>query len=130
MSVVALGTSELNELLHLYIPEDLASSEKNGAAFANDVYNLKTTKGAEYVMRVLKLQLPETVEREAALQHRLAKAGIGTPKYLVSNEGGYIGKHGHKVGLLSLVYQKKNELIHSQLWILHKLDKFAFFDLS
>ncbi len=93
MNKSPLTTSELSELFHHYSPDDLAASEKNGDAFANDAYNLKTADGAEYVMRILKLQIPETVEREAEMQHQLAEAGIGTPHYLAFESGKHVGEH-------------------------------------
>lgn len=93
MTKTPLTTPELNQLFHEYSNNDLAASEKNGEAFANDAYNLRTADGAEYVMRILRLQLPETVEREAEMQRKLAEAGIGTPHYLEFTGGVHIGEH-------------------------------------
>jgi Ser/Thr protein kinase RdoA (MazF antagonist) len=93
MSKTPLSTSELNEFFHQYSSDELASSEKNGDAFANDAYNLRAANGTEYVMRILKLQLPEMVEHEAEMQHRLAEVGIGTPHYLEFGTGKHIGAH-------------------------------------
>lgn len=94
MSKAPLTTTDLSELFHHYSPDELATSEKNGDAFANDAYNLRAVNGAEYVMRILKLQLPETVEREVEMQHRLAEVGIGTPHYLTFDNGEHVGEHG------------------------------------
>ncbi len=93
MSKAPLTTPDLSELFHHYSPDELAASEKNGDAFANDAYNLRAVNGAEYVMRILKLQLPETVEREVEMQHRLAEVGIGTPHYLTFDNGKHVGEH-------------------------------------
>ncbi len=93
MSKAPLTTPDLSELFHHYSPDELAASEKNGDAFANDAYNLRAVNGAEYVMRILKLQLPETVEREVEMQHRLAEVGIGTPHYLAFDNGKHVGEH-------------------------------------
>lgn len=93
MSNTPLSTSELNEFFHQYSPDELATSEKNGDAFANDTYNLRAANGTEYVMRILKLQPPEMVEHEAEMQHRLAEVGIGTPHYLAFRSGKHIGEH-------------------------------------
>lgn len=93
MSKTPLTTHDLGELFHHYSPDELAASEKNGDAFANDAYNLRTVNGAEYVIRMLKLQLPETVEREVEMQHRLAEVGIGTPHYLTFDNGKHVGEH-------------------------------------
>jgi len=93
MGNALLTTPDLSELFHHYSPDELAASEKNGDAFANDAYNLRAANGAEYVMRILKLQLPETVEREVEMQHRLAEVGIGTPHYLTFDNGKHVGEH-------------------------------------
>jgi Ser/Thr protein kinase RdoA (MazF antagonist) len=91
MAETNLSTPELNQFFHSYIEEELASSERNIAAFANDVYNLTDIKGQRYVMRVLKDQLPETVQTEAIMQHKLTEAGIRTPAYIELNDGSYVG---------------------------------------
>ncbi|MDQ5969977.1 MAG: homoserine kinase type [Patescibacteria group bacterium] len=101
MTKAPLTTAELSELFHHYSPDDVVASEKNGAAFANDAYNLRIANGTEYVMRILKLQLPETVQREAEMQHRLAEVGIGTPHYLTFGNGKHIGEHHGKAFTLS-----------------------------
>ena len=93
MTKTPLTTPDLNELFHHYSPDELADSEKNGDAFANDAYNLRAANGTEFVMRILKLQLPETVEREVEMQHRLAEVGIGTPHYLTFDNGKHVGEH-------------------------------------
>ena len=93
MGKTPLTTPELSELFHQHAPEDVVASEKNGAAFANDVYNLRITNGTEYVMRILRLQLPETVAMEADLQDRLKAAGINTPHYVSFANGEYVGEH-------------------------------------
>jgi Ser/Thr protein kinase RdoA (MazF antagonist) len=86
-----LSTPELNQFFHSFIEDELASSERNTAAYANDVYNLTDSSGQQYVMRVLKDQIPETVQAEAAMQHKLAEAGIRTPEYIELNGGSYVG---------------------------------------
>lgn len=88
-----LDTPGLNQLFHNYLDDELASSERNPDAFANDVYNLTDTNGHKYVMRVLKTQLPETVQMEAAMQVKLAEAGVRTPAYLELEGGGFVGMH-------------------------------------
>ena len=93
MTKAPLTNPDLSELFHHYSPDELAASEKNGDAFANDAYNLRAVNGAEYVMRILKLQLPETVELEVEMQHRLAEVGIGTPHYLTFDNGKHVGEH-------------------------------------
>ncbi len=93
MTKAPLTTPDLSELFHHYAPDELAASEKNGDAFANDAYNLRAANGTEFVMRILKLQLPETVEREVEMQHRLAEVGIGTPHYLTFDNGKHVGEH-------------------------------------
>ena len=93
MTKTPLTTPDLSELFHHYSPDELADSEKNGDAFANDAYNLRAANGTEFVMRILKLQLPETVEREVEMQHRLAEVGIGTPHYLTFDNGKHVGEH-------------------------------------
>lgn len=101
MTKRSLTTPELNEFFHQFSTDELAASEKNSDAFANDAYNLRSTNGTEYVMRVLKLQLPELVEYEAEMQHRLAEVGIGTPHYLASNNGKHIGEYNGTAFTLS-----------------------------
>lgn len=92
MSETTLDTSQLNQLFHSYSQEELTSTERNGAAFANDVYNLTAYDGQKYVMRVLKDQLPETVQLEAAMQVRLATGGINTAHYLQLPNGSFVGE--------------------------------------
>ncbi|MDQ5972461.1 MAG: homoserine kinase type [Patescibacteria group bacterium] len=93
MTEANLDTPELNQLFHSYVDDELVSSERNPDAFANDVYNLTDMNGQRYVMRVLKTQLPETVQVEAAMQIRLAEAGVRTPAYIELEGGGFVGMH-------------------------------------
>ncbi|MCA9344069.1 phosphotransferase [Candidatus Saccharibacteria bacterium] len=93
MTTTLLTTTELNTLFHHYSPDELVASEKNGDAFANDAYNLRAANGTEFVMRILKFQLPETVESEVEMQHRLAEVGIGTPHYLTFDNGKHVGEN-------------------------------------
>jgi Ser/Thr protein kinase RdoA (MazF antagonist) len=92
MSETPLTTAELSKLFHHYAPDELVASEKNGAAFANDVYELADSNGDRYVLRVLRLQAPETVAMEADLQDRLRANGINTPHYLELANGSYVGE--------------------------------------
>lgn len=86
-----VGATELNPLFHAYSPLDLAEVERNEAAYANDVYNLTDVEGRRFVMRVLKIQDPATVNLEAQMQLRLSAAGIRTPHYLELGENNFVG---------------------------------------
>lgn len=92
MPATEFDTRQLNQFFHSFLPDDLASSQRNGEAFANDVYNLTDTSGRRYVMRILKTQLPETIATEALMQQRLTAAGIGSPLYLKTSSDDYIGE--------------------------------------
>lgn len=91
-----VDTAELNKLFHTYSPLDLAEVERNEAAYANDVYNLTDVEGRKFVMRVLKIQDPATVNLEAQMQLKLSASGIRTPHYLELGENNFVGEeNGH-----------------------------------
>lgn len=91
MSENNLDTNELNQLFHLYSPVDVAEASRNEAAYANDVFNLTDADGAKFVMRVLRIQDPATVNLEASMQTKLNAAGIRTPEYLELGDDNYVG---------------------------------------
>lgn len=87
-----LDTDQLTKLFQLYSPSDLSGSERNKAAFANDVYNITDSDGQKYVMRILKNQPAENVALEAQMQRRLTEAELGTPTYIEIAPGNYVGE--------------------------------------
>jgi Ser/Thr protein kinase RdoA (MazF antagonist) len=96
MSETALSSSELNQLFHSYSPNELESVERNSAAYANEVYDLTDSDGQKYVMRVLKIQDPASVNLEAHMQTMLNASGIRTPQYLEFGDHNYVGEqNGH-----------------------------------
>lgn len=84
--------SQVNRLFHGYADVDLIEVKRNEAAFANHAFDLTDADGQQYVMRVLREQLPETVEKEAEMQNRLSAADINTPHYLKLSNGSYLGE--------------------------------------
>lgn len=87
-----LEREQLNQLFHQYSELEIVQSHRNNAAFANDVYELSDSNDDRYVLRVLRLQLPETVTMEAALQDRLKASNINTPHYIKFANGSYVGE--------------------------------------
>jgi Ser/Thr protein kinase RdoA (MazF antagonist) len=94
MPNISPGSHELNQLFHVYSPTELVEVERNDAAYANDVYNLTDTAGQEFVMRILKIQDPKTVNLEARMQTMLSAIGIRTPQYLAFGENNFVGEEG------------------------------------
>lgn len=88
----SVNKEQLNHLFHAYSPTDLIEVERNGAAFANEVYNLTDNEGRKFVMRVLKIQDPATVNLEAQIQTKLSEAGIRTPHYLELGNNNFVGE--------------------------------------
>lgn len=93
MSETSLNPSDLNQLFHIYSPNELSQVKRNTSAYANEVYNLTDSNGQSYVMRVLKIQSPDTVNLEAQMQSRLNAAGIRSPQYLEFGDNNFVGEH-------------------------------------
>lgn len=101
MTDTPIDRTELAQLFHVYSPTDLAEVERNDAAYANQVYNLTDAEGDRFVMRVLKIQDPETVNLEASIQARLIDAGIKAPQYLELGDSNYVGEENGRHFTLS-----------------------------
>jgi Ser/Thr protein kinase RdoA (MazF antagonist) len=96
MTNTPINRRELAQLFHVYSPIDLGDVERNDAAYANEVYNLTDAEGSRFVMRVLRIQDPSTVNLEASMQAKLNAAGIKAPQYLELGDDNYVGeKNGH-----------------------------------
>lgn len=91
MSNAAIDHKELSKLFQAYSAADIVEAGRNAAAFANDVYNLTDAEGNRFVMRILKIQDPTTVNLEANMQMRLNAAGIKTAQYLEIGDANYVG---------------------------------------
>lgn len=100
MPETPLSSSELGQLFHAYSSKELAQVERNAAAFANEVYDLTDIDGQRYVMRVLKIQDPATINLEAHMQTMLNAAGVKTPQYLELSDNNFVGEqNGHRFTL-------------------------------
>jgi Ser/Thr protein kinase RdoA (MazF antagonist) len=91
MTNIVMEQNELSKLFHVYSPVEIVEAERNTAAFANDVYNLTDAEGGRFIMRILKIQDPDTVNLEANMQMRLNSAGIRTAQYLEMGDNNYVG---------------------------------------
>ncbi len=87
-----LGKEQLGQLFHQHSDTEIVEAHRNEAAFANDVYELADANGNKYVLRVLRLQVPETVAMEADLQDRLRANGVNTPHYIKLANDSYVGE--------------------------------------
>lgn len=87
-----LGKEQLGQLFHQHADTEIVEAHRNDAAFANDVYELADANGDKYVLRVLRLQVPETVAMEADLQDRLRANGVNTPHYIKLANDSYVGE--------------------------------------
>lgn len=101
MTESPIDPAELNNLFHVYSPIDLVEATRNEAGYANEVYNLTDAEGGRFVMRILKIQDPATVNLEATMQGRLNSAGIRAPQYLKLAAGSYVGNQDGKRFTLS-----------------------------
>ena len=112
----SLNSTELNKLFHIYSDSELTQVERNGAAFANDVYDLTDSNGLRYVMRVLKIQDPATVNLEARMQTMLNIAGIRTPQYLELSDNNFVGEqNGHSFTLSRRIEGKAPTSVTTEL---------------
>ena len=87
-----LGKEQLGQLFQQHADTEIVEAHRNEAAFANDVYELADANGDKYVLRVLRLQVPETVAMEADLQDRLRANGVNTPHYIKLANESYVGE--------------------------------------
>lgn len=87
-----IGKEQLGQLFHQHTDTEIVEAHRNEAAFANDVYELADANGDKYVLRVLRLQVPETVAMEANLQDRLRANGVNTPHYIKLANESYVGE--------------------------------------
>lgn len=107
MSETPLSSIELNYLFHTYSDSDLMHVELNGAAFANEVYNLTDSTGQEYVMRLLKSQDSKIVNLVAHMQIILNAVGIRTPQYLDFGDNNFVGEQNEHRFTLSIRIEGK-----------------------
>ena len=91
----------LNAMFHRYSELDIVSATKSEEAFASDVYDVVTSNGERYFMKILRSQDPSVIATEAAMQQRLLAAGIATPQYIEMSPGLYVGTHNNERFLLS-----------------------------
>jgi len=86
--------SRLNALLHEYSESDVVIATKSKEAFANEVFDITTSDGKRFFLKILKAQHPDAIQQEFAMQKRLIEAGIGSPEYIEITPGHYVGQHG------------------------------------
>jgi Ser/Thr protein kinase RdoA (MazF antagonist) len=91
----------LNGLFHEYFEANVKTAEKSDEAFANEVFDMTTSDGQRYFLKVLKKQHPEAIVKEVEMQQLLLRAGIRTPEYLELKLGEYVGQHNGERFLLS-----------------------------
>lgn len=93
--------NRINNLFHEYSPADVVSATKSDEAFANEVFDITTTDGHRYFLKILKLQHPEAIANEVVMQKRLLDSGIATPEYIELAPGNYVGQYEDERFLLS-----------------------------
>lgn len=91
----------LSSLLHEYSPATVVSATKSEEAFANEVFDITTSGGERYFLKVLKKQHADAIAHEAEMQKLLRAAGIATPEYLEIAPGRYVGQYETERFLLS-----------------------------
>lgn len=93
--------SRVNDLFQTYADTELETVTKNDEAFANEVFDITTSDGQRYFLKVLKAQNPEAIANEVVMQQKLLQAGINTPEYLEITPGHYVGEYDNERFLLS-----------------------------
>jgi len=91
MSQESPDTVWLTTLFHAYAPSNVVEAIRSTETFTNEVYDITTTDGQRYFLKILKNQLPEAIATEATMQQHLRASGIGTPQYLAFTPDNYIG---------------------------------------
>ncbi len=95
----------LRAMFKCFSSEELKDARSCENAFANECEIVTDVNDCTYVIRILKLQSPENAAFEAKLQERLAKAGIGTPRYLTLQSGEIVGKFKERYFAISRYIQ-------------------------
>ncbi len=93
--------SRLNNLFHEYSDADVVTATKSTEAFLNEVFDITTSDGEHYFLKILNEQHPEAIAGEVQMQQRMLAAGLRTPEYLEITPGNHVGQHHDEKFLLS-----------------------------